>query len=44
MAQMNATTPALQTVVQEMEEEMDLFEKFSQFYGYTFYILQATEA
>ena len=44
MAQMNATTPALQAVVQEMEEEMDLFEQFSQFYGYTFYILQTTAA
>jgi len=35
-------TPAMQVVVQETETEMELFEKFSDSYGYTFYILQAT--
>ena len=34
-------TPAMQAVVEETETEMDLFEKFSDSYGYTFYILQA---
>ena len=34
-------TPSIQSVIQETEEEIQLFEKFSDFYGYTFYILQA---
>ncbi len=34
-------TPAMQVVVQETETEMELFKKFSDSYGYTFYILQA---
>jgi len=34
-------TPAMQAVVEETETEMELFEKFSDSYGYTFYILQA---
>jgi ubiquinone/menaquinone biosynthesis C-methylase UbiE len=34
-------TPRTQSVIREMEEEMKLFEKFSNSYGYTFYILQA---
>ena len=33
--------PTTQLVIQETEEEITLFEKFSDFYGYTFYILQA---
>ncbi|MEL6320290.1 MAG: class I SAM-dependent methyltransferase [Cyanobacteria bacterium J06626_14] len=35
-------TPITQSVIRETEEEMRLFETFSDFYGYTFYILQAT--
>ena len=34
-------TPMMQSVIQETEAEMQLFEKFSDAYGYTFYILQA---
>ncbi|WP_416673537.1 SAM-dependent methyltransferase [Egbenema bharatensis] len=34
-------TPITQSVIRETEEEMRLFEKFSDFYGYTFYVLQA---
>jgi ubiquinone/menaquinone biosynthesis C-methylase UbiE len=34
-------TPSTQSVICETEEEMRLFEQFSDFYGYTFYILQA---
>ncbi|ESA35538.1 methyltransferase type 11 [Leptolyngbya sp. Heron Island J] len=34
-------TPSTQLVIRETEEEMSLFEKFSDFYGYTFYVLQA---
>jgi len=34
-------TPITQLVIRETEEEMSLFEKFSESYGYTFYILQA---
>lgn len=34
-------TPANQLVIRETEAEMRLFEKFSDSYGYTFYILQA---
>ncbi len=33
-------TPIIQSVIRETEEEMRLFEKFSDFYGYTFYVLQ----
>jgi len=34
-------TPITQSVIRETEDEMLLFEKFSDFYGYTFYALQA---
>ncbi len=34
-------TPANQAVVQEMEEEMALFRRWGEAYGYTFYVLQA---
>jgi serine/threonine-protein kinase HipA len=34
-------TPITQLVIRETEEEMRLFEKISDSYGYTFYILQA---
>lgn len=34
-------TPMTQSVIRETEEEMNLFEQFSDFYGYTFYVLQA---
>jgi SAM-dependent methyltransferase len=34
-------TPITQSVIHETEEEMRMFEKFSDYYGYTFYILQA---
>lgn len=34
-------TPMTQLVIREIEEEMTLFEKFSDFYGYTFYVLRA---
>jgi serine/threonine-protein kinase HipA len=34
-------TPITQLVIHETEEEMRLFEKFSDSYGYTFYVLQA---
>jgi serine/threonine-protein kinase HipA len=32
--------PSTQLVIRETEEEMRLFEKFSDCYGYTFYVLQ----
>lgn len=35
--------PVVQSVMDEMEAEMGLFEQFSDCYGYTFYVLQATE-
>lgn len=35
-------TPATQSVIRETEDEMALFEKFSNFYGYTFYVLSPT--
>lgn len=34
-------TPSTESVIRETEEEIRLFEKFSDSYGYTFYILQA---
>jgi len=34
-------TPIMQLVIRETEEEMKLFEQFREFYGYTFYVLQA---
>jgi hypothetical protein len=34
-------SPSSSSVIRETEEEMKLFEKFSNFYGYTFYVLQA---
>ncbi|MGF1513173.1 MAG: SAM-dependent methyltransferase [Elainellaceae cyanobacterium] len=34
-------SPSTQSVIRETEEEMQLFEKFSDSYGYTFYVLQA---
>ncbi|WYL92553.1 MAG: class I SAM-dependent methyltransferase [Gloeotrichia echinulata IR180] len=34
-------TPITQSVIRETEEEMRLFKKFSDSYGYTFYVLQA---
>ncbi|MBE9100359.1 SAM-dependent methyltransferase [Vacuolonema iberomarrocanum] len=34
-------TSVTQSVIRETEEEMNLFEQFSDFYGYTFYVLQA---
>ena len=40
MQQVEAT-PVMQSVVRETEEEMTLFEQFSDDYGYTFYVLQA---
>ncbi|NJR70122.1 MAG: class I SAM-dependent methyltransferase [Synechococcales cyanobacterium CRU_2_2] len=33
-------TPAIQFVIDETETEIELFERFSDFYGYTFYVLQ----
>jgi ubiquinone/menaquinone biosynthesis C-methylase UbiE len=36
-------TPSNQLVIRETEEEIRLFEKFSDSYGYTFYILQSAE-
>lgn len=33
-------TPSTQAVICETEEEIRLFEKFSDFYGYTFYVLK----
>jgi len=41
MEQIERTT-VMQSVIQETEAEIALFEQFSDFYGYTFYILQAT--
>ncbi|WP_066376206.1 MULTISPECIES: cyclopropane-fatty-acyl-phospholipid synthase family protein [unclassified Anabaena] len=35
-------TPVTQAVIHEIEEEIALFEKFSDFYGYTFYIMRPT--
>ncbi|MCU0547160.1 MAG: class I SAM-dependent methyltransferase [Oscillatoriaceae cyanobacterium Prado104] len=35
-------TPSIQSVIRETEEEMRVFEKFSDSYGYTFYVLQTT--
>lgn len=40
MQQMEITT-ITQSVIRETEEEIRLFEKFSEFYGYMFYVLQA---
>jgi SAM-dependent methyltransferase len=34
-------TPITRSVIDETETEMQMFERFSDFYGYTFYILQA---
>ena len=34
------STSIIQSVIGETEEEIQMFEKFSDFYGYTFYILQ----
>jgi len=34
-------TPIIESIIREIEEEMRLFEKFSDAYGYTFYVLQA---
>lgn len=34
------TTPVTQAVIREIEEEMALFEQFSDFYGYTFYVMR----
>jgi SAM-dependent methyltransferase len=36
-------TPATQSVIREIEDEMALFEKFSNCYGYTFYLLKAKQ-
>jgi len=35
-------SPASPAVIRDTEQEMALFEQFSDFYGYTFYILRAT--
>jgi cyclopropane fatty-acyl-phospholipid synthase-like methyltransferase len=35
-------TPVMESVVAEIEEEMALFRQFSDFYGYSFYILRKT--
>ncbi|MGD1855528.1 MAG: SAM-dependent methyltransferase [Leptolyngbyaceae cyanobacterium] len=34
-------TPVVEAVIRETQEEIQLFDQFSDFYGYTFYILQA---
>lgn len=34
-------TPVTQLIIRETEDEMAVFEKFSNFYGYTFYVLRA---
>ena len=34
-------TPITRSVIHETEAEMRMFEQFSDFYGYTFYVLQA---
>ncbi len=39
--QRSKVTPANQSVIRETEAEIGMFEKFSDFYGYTFYVLQA---
>jgi hypothetical protein len=36
-------TPATQSVIREIEDEMAMFEQFSNCYGYTFYILKAKQ-
>lgn len=36
-------SPAMQAVIHETKDEMALFEQFSEFYGYTFYVLQVAE-
>ncbi|MCM1982920.1 SAM-dependent methyltransferase [Lyngbya confervoides] len=36
------STPMMAAVIQETEAEMQMFKAFSDFYGYTFYVLQAT--
>ncbi|MCA6503975.1 MAG: class I SAM-dependent methyltransferase [Pseudanabaena sp. M135S2SP2A07QC] len=36
-------SPVMQLVIDEIEEEMNLFERFSDFYGYTFYVLQVRQ-
>jgi ubiquinone/menaquinone biosynthesis C-methylase UbiE len=37
-------SPTMQLVIDETEEEMRLFQAFSDFYGYTFYVLKAVSA
>jgi SAM-dependent methyltransferase len=39
-----AVTPLNEAVLRETEQEMALFAEFRHLYGYTFYILQATDA
>lgn len=36
-------SPVIQLVIDEIEEEMNLFERFRDFYGYTFYVLQVRQ-
>jgi len=36
-----AANPIMRSVIQEIESEMNLFRQFSDFYGYTFYVLEA---
>ncbi|PZU99330.1 MAG: class I SAM-dependent methyltransferase [Pseudanabaena sp.] len=36
-------SPVIQLVIDKIEEEMNLFERFSDFYGYTFYVLQVRQ-
>ena len=36
-------SPVMQLVIDEIEEEMNLFERFSDFYGYAFYVLQVLQ-
>ncbi len=40
-SQKGSKDPTMQVVIDETEKEMQLFEKYAEFYGYSFYILKA---
>jgi SAM-dependent methyltransferase len=44
IAAINKPDATMQTVVDEMQTEIDLFRQYSQYYGYTFYVLIAASA
>jgi hypothetical protein len=42
IAAMSNPDATMQTVIEEMRTEIDLFRHYSRHYGYTFYVLTAT--